>query len=442
MCLGQMWTLKSDLPRPVDQFSGNWIDNEGNSVVVYASTDAGKTNFRAVLTGCGGQKSLPLFQIESGWQCGSAVLDKSSNSELCWKFLNGKVSTWRRYQEAEQASPAFTVPVSVSLKAEEHVDLLECLSPAARYFDTDSMEESEFFGAVNMFAMSEFQYVQDEHRSGLINSSLASPDCALDAVQGKVWQWSRHRERCWDIQRMLEEGNNSLCLMIATELRGHMWDAVENPSANHVLQKLITNLFPEQCQFIIDELMSQPGCSVHLAQHRFGCRIFERLLEHCPPSQIATMVEEVLEVSRALCKDPFGNYVMQHLLEYGTPQQRQRICSTVGAHLAEFCTDPKAPSVVAKVLELGTREQQRCVVQALLQNMESLAKLASARFGHVIVVALLRSQLEDEERNQVRHLLANPPRQARQSRHAKKVMQCFDDTSAGNAQAVAHLGGA
>ena len=71
-----------------------------------------------------------------------------------------------------------------------------------------------------------------------------------------------------------------------------------------------------------------------------GCRVLERLLEHCPTEQTAPLVEEapgcvalrgiawldgvappcprqVLAGAPQLCRHTFGNFVVQHVLEHG-----------------------------------------------------------------------------------------------------------------------------
>merc|ERR1719329_1781251 len=125
-------------------------------------------------------------------------------------------------------------------------------------------------------------------------------------LRGRVWRLARHSQGCRDVQRALEEADEDGANRIADELRGHVWHAVECCNANHVLQKCIV-CAPGAPEFIIAELLAWgPDGSKYLAKHRFGCRVFERLL-----------VDQVLQDVVGLCTHQFANYVMQHLFEFG-----------------------------------------------------------------------------------------------------------------------------
>mmetsp|Transcript_18224 Transcript_18224/g.31802 ORF Transcript_18224/g.31802 Transcript_18224/m.31802 type:complete len:251 (-) Transcript_18224:43-795(-) len=85
----------------VEDFKGNWIDADGNSVQVAEANKFGvfhqmvATIPRPPLR----QLRLELWQPEgtTEWRCGSAVLCAHASSEqLIWRFPGGRVSTWLR----------------------------------------------------------------------------------------------------------------------------------------------------------------------------------------------------------------------------------------------------------------------------------------------------------------------------------------------------------
>merc|ERR1711881_49018 len=78
--------------------------------------------------------------------------------------------------------------------------------------------------------------------------------------------------------------------MIAGELRDHVWQAIDCPCANYALQQCIYSLPAPSVQFIIDEITAESNGVCLAAQHRFGCRILQRLLERCPPKQVQDLV--------------------------------------------------------------------------------------------------------------------------------------------------------
>jgi len=45
--------------------------------------------------------------------------------------------------------------------------------------------------------------------------------------------------------------------------------------------------------------------------HPYGCRVIQRILEHCPHSQVAGMLQDIVTRCRELVLDQYGNYVVQ-----------------------------------------------------------------------------------------------------------------------------------
>ena len=84
-----------------------------------------------------------------------------------------------------------------------------------------------------------------------------------------------------------------------------------------------------------------------LSSHPYGCRVIQRILEHCNSEQTGPILDELHANTEQLLQDQYGNYVIQHVLEHGKPvkahqkykyQNKTWQCktsdSTVGA-----CTD-------------------------------------------------------------------------------------------------------
>ena len=119
---------------------------------------------------------------------------------------------------------------------------------------------------------------------------------AVEALTGHVWDLSRHPLGCRLIQLALERGSQKEAKALATELCGHVVEAMTSPHANYVLQKIVTQLTWQTCGFVAAELQDSAS---HLARHRFGCRIFCRLIEfHAEHEATKALVEEVLLEAR------------------------------------------------------------------------------------------------------------------------------------------------
>ena len=62
-----------------------------------------------------------------------------------------------------------------------------------------------------------------------------------------------------------------------------------------------------------------------LSTHPYGCRVIQRILEHCTIDQTSPILGELHEHTERLIQDQYGNYVIQHVLEHGSPDDKSSI---------------------------------------------------------------------------------------------------------------------
>ena len=48
-----------------------------------------------------------------------------------------------------------------------------------------------------------------------------------------------------------------------------------------------------------------------LSTHPYGCRVIQRILEHCTPEQTTPILDELHANTERLVQDQYGNYVIQ-----------------------------------------------------------------------------------------------------------------------------------
>ena len=59
-----------------------------------------------------------------------------------------------------------------------------------------------------------------------------------------------------------------------------------------------------------------------LSTHPYGCRVIQRILEHCTLEQTTLILDELHSSIDPLLQDQYGNYVIQHVLEHGKPVRK------------------------------------------------------------------------------------------------------------------------
>ena len=64
---------------------------------------------------------------------------------------------------------------------------------------------------------------------------------------------------------------------------------------------------------------------LNLSTHPYGCRVIQRILEHCTKDQTTSVLDELHQATERLVQDQYGNYVIQHVLEHGQPDDKSKI---------------------------------------------------------------------------------------------------------------------
>ena len=77
------------------------------------------------------------------------------------------------------------------------------------------------------------------------------------------------------------------------ELRRDMLRCVRDQNGNHVVQKCIETIPPTQLDFLLDSFRGQV---MKLSTHPYGCRVVQRILEHCSNEQTEQVLAELHEV--------------------------------------------------------------------------------------------------------------------------------------------------
>eukprot|EP00406_Dinophysis_acuminata_P033195 CAMPEP_0179362814 /NCGR_PEP_ID=MMETSP0797-20121207/81202_1 /TAXON_ID=47934 /ORGANISM="Dinophysis acuminata, Strain DAEP01" /LENGTH=321 /DNA_ID=CAMNT_0021078243 /DNA_START=1 /DNA_END=963 /DNA_ORIENTATION=+ len=106
----------------------------------------------------------------------------------------------------------------------------------------------------------------------LKGSDPVERNAVLEQVIEKTWVMAIMRHGCHVVQAALDVASAPKQLALAGALKGHVWEALKSPHANHVLQRCIAVLPPGQIDFILNELQ---GRAVDAARHHFGCRILQ-----------------------------------------------------------------------------------------------------------------------------------------------------------------------
>ncbi|XP_043817118.1 pumilio homolog 1 isoform X3 [Manihot esculenta] len=130
-----------------------------------------------------------------------------------------------------------------------------------------------------------------------------------DQLTGHVLTLSLQMYGCRVIQKAIEMVELDQQTKMVTELDGHIMRCVRDQNGNHVIQKCIECVPEDAIHFIVSTFYDQV---VTLSTHPYGCRVIQRVLEHCHDTNTQRiMMDEILQSVCMLAQDQYGNYVVQ-----------------------------------------------------------------------------------------------------------------------------------
>ncbi|KAI7726627.1 hypothetical protein M8C21_025201 [Ambrosia artemisiifolia] len=218
---------------------------------------------------------------------------------------------------------------------------------------------------------------------------------------GHVLTLSLQMYGCRVIQKAIEVVDLDQKIKMVEELDGHIMRCVRDQNGNHVIQKCIECVPEQHIQFIITTFYDQV---VTLSTHPYGCRVIQRVLEHCEDQETQNKVmNEILACVSMLAQDQYGNYVVQHVLEHGKPHERSIIIHELAGKIVQMSQQKFASNVVEKCLTFGDVSERQLLVNEMLgttDENEPLQAMMKDQFANYVVQKVLET-CSDQEREHI-----------------------------------------
>ncbi|XP_039052638.1 pumilio homolog 2-like isoform X2 [Hibiscus syriacus] len=215
---------------------------------------------------------------------------------------------------------------------------------------------------------------------------------------GHVLTLSLQMYGCRVIQKAIEVVDLDQKISMVHELDGSAMRCVRDQNGNHVIQKCIECVPEENIQFIVTAFFDQV---VTLSTHPYGCRVIQRMLEHCKdPKTQNKVMDEILGSVSLLAQDQYGNYVVQHVLEHGKPHERSIIIKELAGKIVQMSQQKFASNVVEKCLTFGGPAERQLLVNEMLGSTdenEPLQAMMKDQFANYVVQKMLET-CDDQQR--------------------------------------------
>ncbi|CAH1774802.1 unnamed protein product, partial [Owenia fusiformis] len=207
-------------------------------------------------------------------------------------------------------------------------------------------------------------------------------------VRGHVLPLALQMYGCRVIQKALESIPPEMQVEIVKELDGHVLKCVKDQNGNHVVQKCIECVEPVHLQFLIDAFQGQVVFT--LSTHPYGCRVIQRILEHCSPEQTEPILAEMHDQTERLVQDQYGNYVIQHVLEHGRPEDKSKIVAELRGKILVLSQHKFASNVVENcVAHSSPPERAMLIAEVCNMNDGALYTMMKDQFANYVVQKMI-----------------------------------------------------
>ncbi|KAF8167867.1 pumilio-family RNA binding protein [Crassisporium funariophilum] len=172
---------------------------------------------------------------------------------------------------------------------------------------------------------------------------------------------------------------------IIVALSLHVVVLIKDLNGNHVIQKCLNKLAPEDNQFIYNAVAA--NC-VEVATHRHGCCVLQRCIDHASELQRVQLVTEITYNALTLVQDPYGNYVVQYILDLNENRFSDGVIRQFAGNVCALSVQKFSSNVIEKCIRVAEHNTRKMLIEELL-NRSRLEKLLRDSYGNYCVQTAL-----------------------------------------------------
>ncbi|QPC65348.1 hypothetical protein HYE67_007579 [Fusarium culmorum] len=207
----------------------------------------------------------------------------------------------------------------------------------------------------------------------------------LDMVFGHVVLACGTQDISRFIQNKLQQAKSEDKQRMFDEIGSDMINLMKDLYGNYVCQKLIENGSMAQKMHVIQAVK---GHIVQLSLNVYGCRVFQKIVDCCPPSHIVGILDEIhsYDVIKSLSQDECGNHVIQKLVQTMPPKDVKFITVACQEHARELSANSFSCRILQRVLEYAEEDDRKKLVESLILMMDKLVTDQWGNYvaGHII----------------------------------------------------------
>jgi len=255
--------------------------------------------------------------------------------------------------------------------------------------------------------------------------------------QKEMIEMSLQMYGCRVVQKAFETLPYPFLTTLLNEFHNNIIQCIHDQNGNHVIQKIIeimsfkvklgegdTSVY----DFILKDVLAQVS---ELSCHPYGCRVMQRILEHCVEEQKERALNSISNCFEPLLDDQYGNYVIQHVLQFGRENDRTAILQIIlSRDLLTLSRQKFASNVVEKLLKYGNTTQRNTVVNEMLKEVDGCSVvlwMVRDAYANYVVQTTLDVLGEGSERDRLMEELQCHSTQLRNFTFAKHIVAKLND---------------
>jgi hypothetical protein len=210
----------------------------------------------------------------------------------------------------------------------------------------------------------------------------------IEKVSNDLVKISKNMHGTRAVQKMIEYLTSpEQVALIRQALKNHVVTLIQDLNGNHVIQRCLNKLSPEDNQFIYDSV-SQTNSCVEVATHRHGCCVLQRCIDHASDTQKLQLINEIIANALVLVQDPYGNYVVQYVLDLPFPGLASELARRFIGHIPILSTQKFSSNVVEKCLGVADPHTRALIIQEVIEYDNLLYLLQDPYANYVIQTSL------------------------------------------------------
>lgn len=226
----------------------------------------------------------------------------------------------------------------------------------------------------------------------VIQKLIENRDChayITQYLEGCYKEMSVNAFGCRVVQRLLDEdvnGGGEYYHRIADELKAHILDLVYDSNGNHVVQKIVEREIDFESVFYND--------CIQLSNHKYGCRVLQKLFEK---NECSTIIGKLIDNCLDLAENQYGNYVLQHIITI-RPEYLVRVSDILSPYIFSFSLHKFASNVIEKIIKMCDEKRLNSILDELLAS-NCILKMSMDKYANYVIQRILESKSRERVTN-------------------------------------------